>query len=87
MFKRIFLFITTILTGITVSIGYNGQDLFKGTIPIARFLDWFNTVEHYVHLNGLIILDLIPAVFLIVSGRTSNEYPTSNNTGSLAAIL
>jgi hypothetical protein len=87
MFKRIFLFITTILTGISVSIGYNGQDLFKGTIPITRFLDWFNTAEHYVHLKGLIILDLIPAIFLIVPGRTSNGYPTCSNTGSLASIL
>ncbi len=66
MFKKTFLFITTILVGISVSIGYNGQDVFKGSTTIASFLDWFNITEHYVHLKGLIILDLIPAVFLIV---------------------
>jgi hypothetical protein len=66
MFKKTFLFITTILVGTSVSVGYNGQDLFKGDIPITRFLDWFKIAEHYVHLKGLIILDLIPAIFLIV---------------------
>ena len=66
MFKKIFLFITTILVGLSVSIGYNGQDIFKGSTSITSFLDWFNITEHYVHLKGLIILDLIPAGFLIV---------------------
>ncbi|MGL2964234.1 hypothetical protein ACSVH2_10490 [Flavobacterium sp. RSB2_4_14] len=66
MFKKAFLFITTILVGLSVSIGYNGQDIFKGSTSVTSFLDWFNTTEHYVHLKGLIILDLIPAVFLIV---------------------
>jgi hypothetical protein len=67
MFKKTFLFITTILVGISASIGYVGQDLFKGdNLPITAFLDWFKNVAHYVHLKGLIILDLIPAVFLIV---------------------
>jgi hypothetical protein len=66
MFKKTFLFITTILVGTSVSVGYNGQDLFKGDIPVTRFLDWFKIAENYVHLKGLIILDLIPAIFLIV---------------------
>jgi uncharacterized membrane protein len=66
MLKKIFLFITTILAGISVSIGYNGQDIFKGSTSITSFLDWFKITEHYVHLKGLFILDLIPAVFLIV---------------------
>lgn len=66
MFKKTFLFITTILVGLSVSIGYNGQDIFKGSTSITSFLDWFNITEHYVHLKGIIILDLIPAVFLIV---------------------
>jgi len=66
MFKKTFLFITTILVGISASNGYNGQDLFKGSASITSFLDWFNISEHYVHTKGIIILDLIPAVFLIV---------------------
>ncbi len=66
MFKKAFLYITTILVGFSVSIGYSGQDFFKGSTNISTFLDWFNITEHYVHLKGLIILDLIPAVFLIV---------------------
>lgn len=66
MFKKAFLFITTILVGVSVSTGYNGQDIFKGSASITSFLDWFNVSEHYVHLKGLIILDLIPAIFLIV---------------------
>ncbi|MDP1842736.1 MAG: hypothetical protein Q8K64_04890 [Sediminibacterium sp.] len=66
MFKKIFLFITTILVGVSASNGYNGQDLFKGSASITSFLDWFNITEHYVHTKGVIFLDLIPAVFLIV---------------------
>ncbi len=66
MFKKTFLFITTILVGLSTSIGYNGQDIFKGPTSITSFLDWFNITEHYVHLKGLIVLDLIPALFLIV---------------------
>jgi uncharacterized membrane protein len=66
MFKKAFLFITTILVGVSASTGYNGQDIFKGSASITSFLDWFNVSEHYVHLKGLIILDLIPAIFLIV---------------------
>lgn len=66
MFKKSFLFITTILVGISASNGYNGQDIFKGSTSITSFLDWFNVTEHYVHLKGPIILDLIPAVFLII---------------------
>ncbi|MBL0013398.1 MAG: hypothetical protein IPP30_06440 [Flavobacterium sp.] len=66
MLKKSFLFITTFLVGLSVSIGYSGQDVFKGSTSITSFLDWFNITEHYVHLKGIIILDLIPAVFLIV---------------------
>lgn len=66
MLKKTFLFITTFLVGISASNGYSGQDLFKGSTSITSFLDWFNITEHYVHLKGLIILDLIPAIFLIV---------------------
>ena len=66
MFKKSFLFITTILVGISASNGYNGQDIFKGSTSITSFLDWFNVTEHYVHLKGPIILDLIPAAFLII---------------------
>ena len=66
MNKKTFLFITTILVGLSTSIGYNGQDIFKGSTSITSFLDWFNITEQYVHLKGLIILDLIPAIFLIV---------------------
>ncbi len=66
MFKKSFLFITTILVGISASNGYSGQDMFKGPASITTFLDWFNVTEHYVHLKGPIILDLIPAVFLII---------------------
>lgn len=65
MFKKTFLFITTILVGISASNGYNGQDVFKGSASITSFLDWFSITEHYVHTKGIIILDLIPAVFLI----------------------
>ncbi len=66
MFKKTFLFITTILVATSVSIGYNGQDLFKGATAITNFLDWFNNTEKYAHVKGIIILDLIPAVFLLI---------------------
>jgi hypothetical protein len=66
MFKSTFLFITTILVGISASNGYNGQDIFKGSTSITSFLDWFTITEHYVHPKGLFILDLVPAVFLII---------------------
>jgi len=66
MLKKTFLFITTILVATSASNGYIAQDLFKGAVPITRFLDWFKYAEHYIHIKGLIILDLIPAVFLIV---------------------
>lgn len=64
--QKTFLFITTILVGISASNGYNGQDLFKGSATVTSFLDWFNITEHYVHPKGIIILDLIPAIFLII---------------------
>ena len=85
MLKKIFLFITTILVGTSVSVGYSGQDLFKGDVPITRFLDWFNIAEHYVHQKGLIILDLIPAVFLIV--QIVLFFREKQNTKGLFAIL
>jgi hypothetical protein len=66
MFKKTFLFITTILVATSASNGYVAQDFFKGAVPITRFLDWFKYADYYVHTKGLIILDLIPAVFLIV---------------------
>lgn len=66
MFKKIFLFITTILVATSASNGYNVQDLFKGSVPVTTFLDWFKIAAQYVHVKGLIILDLVPAVFLIV---------------------
>jgi hypothetical protein len=85
MFKKTFLFITTILVGTSVSVGYSGQDLFKGDVPITRFLDWFKISEHYVHLKGLIILDLIPAIFLIV--QIVLFFKEKQNTKGLFAIL
>jgi hypothetical protein len=64
--KRIFLFITTFLTATSVSTGYGSTDALKGNVNVATFLDWFNNVEKYVHVKGLIVLDLIPAFFLII---------------------
>lgn len=66
MLKKVFLFIATLLVGVSASIGYNGQDVFKGSTSVVSFLDWFHITEHYIHLKGLIILDLTPAVFLFV---------------------
>lgn len=66
MFKKTFLFITTILVATSASNGYVAQDLFKGAIPVTSFLDWFKYAAFYVHIKGLIILDLIPVLFLIV---------------------
>jgi len=66
MTKRIFLFITTFLTATSVSTGYGSTDALKGNANVATFLDWFHNVEKYVHVKGLIVLDLIPAIFLII---------------------
>ena len=66
MFKKTFLFITTILIGTSVSTGYSWTESLNGTVSAATFLDWFNNAEKYAHINGLIILDLVPAVFLII---------------------
>jgi hypothetical protein len=85
MFKKTFLFITTILVGTSVSIGYNGQDLFKGSVPIANFLDWFKIAEQYVHIKGLIILDLIPVLFLIV--QSVIFFNDKENLKGLFAVL
>lgn len=85
MFKKSFLFITTILVGISASNGYNGQDIFKGSTSITSFLDWFNVTEHYVHLKGPIILDLIPAVFLIL--QIGLFFKDKQNIKGLFAVL
>lgn len=66
MLKKTFLFITTILTATSASTGYGEPDSLKGTVNIATFLDWFNNAEKYVHTKGIVLLDLIPALFLIV---------------------
>jgi hypothetical protein len=85
MLKKTFLFITTILVATSASNGYNAQDLFKGAIPSTRFLDWFQFAEQYVHLKGLIILDLIPAVFLIV--QTVIFFRAKQKTKGWLAVL
>ena len=66
MFKKIFLFITTILTATSVSTGYGSTDPLTGTVNVATFLDWFSCAQKYVHAKGFIVLDLIPMLFLIV---------------------
>jgi uncharacterized membrane protein len=65
MMKKILLFITTLLTAISVSNGYGATDYLKGSINITTFLDWFNIAHKYVHIKGIILLDLIPVLFLI----------------------
>jgi len=64
MIKKILLFITTILTAISVSNGYGATDFLKGAINITTFLDWFSIANKYIHINGIILLDLIPVLFL-----------------------
>lgn len=66
MFKKNFLFATTILTATAVSTGYGSTDSLKGNANAATFLDWFNTAEKYVAPNGFIVLDLIPILFLTI---------------------
>ncbi|MBK7428248.1 MAG: hypothetical protein IPI60_15135 [Saprospiraceae bacterium] len=66
MFKKTFLFITTILAAVSASTGYGATDSLKGNINVATFLDWFGNTEKYIHVKGLIVLDLIPIIFLIV---------------------
>ena len=66
MFKKIFLFIATILAATSASTGYGAPDFLKGEVNVTTFLDWFNNAHKYVHVNGLIVLDLIPAIFLII---------------------
>ena len=66
MFRKAFLFITTILTATSVATGYDAPDSLKGNVNAQVFLDWFNTAEKYVHVKGLIILDLVPMLFLLV---------------------
>lgn len=57
---------TTILAATSVSTGYDAPDSLKGTVNASTFLDWFGTAEQYVHVKGLIILDLIPILFLLI---------------------
>jgi|GEM_PF-1944536 len=66
MFKKTFLFITTILTGTSASTGYDAPGSLKGAVDASIFLDWFNHAEKYVHVKGPVVLDLIPGVFLII---------------------
>lgn len=66
MFKKTFLFITTILTATSVATGYSWTESLNGTVNAATFLDSFKNAEKYAYIKGLIILDLIPAAFLII---------------------
>lgn len=66
MFKKIFLFVTTILVATSASTGYGSPDSLKGSVSADIFLDWFNNAEKCVHIKGLIILNLIPGIFLII---------------------
>lgn len=66
MFKKIFLFVTTVVTAISVSAGYGSTDALRGVVNAEVFLDWFTQAEKYVHGTSLILLDLIPVLFLIV---------------------
>lgn len=66
MLKKSILFITTLLTAISVSSGYGSTDTLMGTVNVEVFLDWFRHAEKYVHVTGLIVLDMIPILFLIV---------------------
>ena len=66
MFKKTFLFITTILAATSASTGYGTADTLKGAVNVETFLDWFNNTEKYVHVKGLIVFDLIPILFLII---------------------
>lgn len=66
MFKKSFLFATTILAATAVSTGYGSTDSLKGNVNPATFLDWFNSAAQYVPGTGLVVLDLIPILFLAV---------------------
>lgn len=66
MYKRAFLFISTILVAISASTGYDASDFLKGTVHVTTFLDWFSHAEKELHIKGLIVLDLIPLLFLSV---------------------
>ncbi|QHV97939.1 hypothetical protein [Spirosoma endbachense] len=66
MLKKTFLFIATILTATSATTGYGEPDSLKGKVNLATFLDWFNNAEKYVHVKGLIVLDLIPVIFLTI---------------------
>lgn len=66
MAKKYFLFVTTLLVATSASIGYDANDFLKGDINVASFLDWFSISEKYIRIKGLIVFDLIPALFLII---------------------
>lgn len=66
MLKKSFLFITAILAAVSTSTGYGATDSLKGNVNVVTFLDWFSNTEKYIHLKGLIVLDLVPIIFLIV---------------------
>jgi hypothetical protein len=66
MLKKSILFIATLLAAVSVSTGYSATDTLKGAVDVEMFLDWFNHAEKYVHVRGLIVLDLIPILFLIL---------------------
>ncbi|MES2811010.1 MAG: hypothetical protein V4670_00935 [Bacteroidota bacterium] len=58
--------ITTILAAVSASTGYGASDSLKGGVNFTTFFDWFSNTEKYIHVKGLIILDLIPIIFLII---------------------
>jgi hypothetical protein len=66
MFKKTLLFITTLLVALSTSTGYDSTDALKGSVQVTTFLDWFNHAHKYVQLKGLLVLDVIPALFLIM---------------------
>ncbi len=67
MFKNTLLFITTLLVALSASTGYDSTDFLKGSVQATTFLDWFGHAEKYVHARGLLVLDLIPVLFLIMT--------------------
>lgn len=85
MSKKVFLFVTAILVATSASTGYGANDMLKGNVNASTFLDWFHNSEKYLHLKALIILDLIPAIFLII--QTIIFFKDNKKLkGSLAAL-
>ncbi len=66
MFKKVLLFITTLLVALSTSTGYDVTDSLKGAVQVTTFLDWFKHAEKYVQVRGLLFLDVLPALFLIM---------------------